>query len=155
MNSKILASAWGGNFNAGVAALGGLSMKMRKLIPMAALAMAAGLAASSAASANTLCPSQATPGGFGGTSTNVSGPLDGACGANSAVKLDIPASTDYGKLMFESSMPGFPAGLTVGGLAGASANVAFSSNGSDQPYFLLPFVDSSSSWAKATPQIKF
>jgi hypothetical protein len=115
-----------------------------------ALALTGGLATSSAADAATLCPNQATPGGFGGTATNVSGPLDGTCGANSAVRLDIPASTDYGKLAFSSGMSGFPTGLTLGGISGASANVAFTSQGSDQPYFLLPFVDSSDSLGQGT-----
>lgn len=111
--------------------------------------------APSTAKANTLCPSQATVGGFNNTSSTVAGPLDGSCGANSAVKIDIAHSNDYGKLQFGSGMPGFPAGLTLGGLAGASANVAFTSGGGDQPFFLLPFVDSTQSLgqANATDQI--
>jgi len=98
----------------------------------------------------TLCPSQATPGGFGGTATDVVGPLDGTCGAKSAVELDIPASTDYGKLQFNSGMTGWPTGLTLAGLGGLSANVDFSTSGLDQPYFLLPFVDSSDSLGQAS-----
>jgi hypothetical protein len=47
----------------------------------------------------------------------------------------------------------------LSGLSGgsASANVVFASKGSDQPYFLLPFVDSSGSLgqANATDQILF
>lgn len=116
-----------------------------------ALALVGGLAASSAANAVTLCPSAATVGGFGNTSTTVSGPLDGTCGANSAVKIDIADSTNYGKLMFPSGMPGFPTGLTLGGLAGASASadVVFTGNG-NQPFFLLPFIDSSNSLGQAS-----
>jgi hypothetical protein len=102
-----------------------------------------------------LCPNAATPGGFGGTATNVSGPLDGTCGPNSAVQLSIPAETDYGKLMFNSSMSGYPAGLTFGNLSSISANVAFSGQPGDQPYYLLAFTDASNSLgqASATDQI--
>lgn len=125
------------------------------LVVAATVGLTGGLATSSTANAGTLCPSQATPGGFGNTITSVSGPLDGTCGANSAVKIDIAASTSYGKLQFQSSMPGFPAGLTLGGLGDASAKVAFTTQGSDQPYFLLPFIDGSNSLgqASATDQI--
>ena len=109
----------------------------------------------SPASAVTLCPNLATVGGFGGTSTDVAGTLDGTCGADSAVQISLPASTDYGKLIFSSSITGYPAGLTLGGLNGLSADVSFTSAGSDQPYFLLPFVDSSSGLGQgsATDQI--
>jgi hypothetical protein len=120
-----------------------------------ALAILAGFGLMAPAKATTLCPNQATVGGLGETSTNVSGPLDGTCGANSAVKIDIADSQNEGKLAFQSTMPGFPAGLTLGGLGGASADVVFTSQGADQPYFLLPFVDSSDSLgqASATDQI--
>ena len=104
-----------------------------------------GLAGPARAGEVTLCPRQATPGGFGFTATVVSGPLDGSCGANSAVQLNIPASTDYGTLQFNASTPGYPTALTLGGLSGLSANVDFSSGGSDQPYFLLAFTDTSGS----------
>ena len=93
----------------------------------------------------TLCPSSATPGGFGGTATSVAGPLNGTCGANSAVRLDIPAEADYGKLMFNSSMTGYPAGLTLGTLVGLSANVDFTGQAGDEPYYLLAFTDTSNS----------
>lgn len=114
---------------------------------------AAALSMAPVAEAATLCPNQATPGGFGNTVTNVSGPLDGACGINSAVKIDIAQSTSYGKLQFQSSTPGFPPGLTLGALVSASANVVFS--GVNEPYFLLAFVDSSNSLGQgaATNQI--
>jgi hypothetical protein len=105
----------------------------------------AAFAAISPASAGmiTLCPNQATVGGFGETSTNVAGPLDASCGANSAVQINIQHTTDYGKLQFNSGMPGYPSGTTLGGLEGLSADV--SSSGAGQPYYLLSFVDSSSS----------
>lgn len=131
----------------------GYSRPLGALTGAMLLVLAGGLAASSPAKATTLCPSQATVGGFGNTSSTVIGPLDGTCGANSAVKIDIAHSTDYGKLEFRSTMPGFPAGLTLGALGGASAsaNVIFTSNGGDQPYFLLPFVDSSNSLGQGSP----
>jgi hypothetical protein len=58
-------------------------------------------------------------------------------------------------LAFSSSTPGYPAGLTLGGLAGASANVSFSGGAGDQPYYILVFTDSSDSLgqAAATDQI--
>jgi hypothetical protein len=133
------------------------SRPSRRFAFMIALALVGGLAASSMATANTLCPNQATVGGFGNTASAVSGPLDGTCGTNSAEKIDIADSTNYGKLQFQSGITGFPTGLTLGGLSGisASANVLFTSNGTDQPYFLLPFVDSSDSLGQgsATDQI--
>ena len=126
-------------------------------VGIGALAILVGFGLAAPATAATLCPNQASQGGFGDTFTPVSGPLDGTCGTNSAVKIDIPASTDYGKLLFNSGMPGFPPGLTLGGLSGgsASANVVFTSQGTDQPFFLLPFVDSSNSLGQgaATDQI--
>jgi hypothetical protein len=93
----------------------------------------------------TLCPSAATPGGFGGAATGVPGPLDATCGVNSAVMLAIPDSSDYGKLQFNSGMAGYPAPLTLGGLFGLSANVSYSTGGTDSPYYLLAFTDSSDS----------
>ena len=138
---------------------GTASDPLRKFVFVVTLALVGGLAASNIANANTLCPNQATVGGFGNTSSSVSGPLDGSCGANSAVKIDIANSTSYGKLVFSSGMPGYPTGLTLSGLSGgsASANVVFTSKGSDQPFFLLPFVDSSGSLGQgsATDQILF
>jgi hypothetical protein len=79
------------------------------------------------------------------TFTNVAGPLDATCGLNSAVNISLDHSTDYGRLAFDSSTPGYPAGLTLGGLLGASANVSFTSKGSDQAFFMLAFTDSSNS----------
>jgi hypothetical protein len=130
---------------------GSISKVTTSLAVLTAAVLASTFAPS--ASATTLCPNQATVGGIPGTfsSSTVSGPLDGTCGTNSAVKIDIDHSTGYGKLQFQSGMPGFPVGLTLGGLSGASANVAFTSAGSDQPYFLLPFVDSSGSLGQSDP----
>jgi PEP-CTERM motif len=123
----------------------------------AAVALLCSIGITSPASANVvLCPNAATPGGFGGTATNVSGPLDGTCGTDSAVKLDIPAETDYGKLQFNSGMSGYPAGLTLGNLSGATADVDFiPGQAGDQPYFLLDFTDSTNGLGQgsATDQI--
>jgi PEP-CTERM motif len=109
-----------------------------------------GLASPAKASAVTLCPSAAGVGGFGETKALVAGPLDGTCGANSAVEISIPASTDYGKLTFGSGTSGYPPGLTLGGLSGLSSDVLFTSGGSEQPYYLLAFTDSSVSLGQAS-----
>jgi PEP-CTERM motif len=102
----------------------------------------------SPASAIVVCPSGATVGGISQTSSNVSGPLDGACGANSAVQIAIPASTDYGKLTFNSSTPGFPT-VALSNLLGLSANVSFSGS-PDLPYYELAFFDGSDSLGQAS-----
>jgi hypothetical protein len=109
----------------------------------------------SGAATVTLCPNQATVGGFGETSMDVAGPLDGTCGANSAVQIGIADNQSEGKLIFGSTMPGYPNGLTLDGLLGLSANVSFTSGGSDQPYYILPFVDSTDGLGQshATDQI--
>jgi hypothetical protein len=122
----------------------------------ATLALLGLVGIASPARADTLCPSAATPGGFGGTATDVPGPLDGTCGPNSAVQLQIPEETDYGKLQFNSGMAGYPAGLTLGNLASLNADVLFSpGQAGDQPYYLLDFTDSSDTLgqANATDQI--
>jgi hypothetical protein len=126
---------------------------IRQVLPGTAAAVllcSFGLAYPARANAVTLCPSAATPGGFGGTATAVAGPLDGTCGTDSAIELSIPASTDYGKLMFNSSTSGYPAGLTLSGLSSLSANVSFTGGGSDQPYYLLAFTDSSLSLGQSS-----
>lgn len=103
----------------------------------------------------TLCPSDATVGGINETANGISGPLDGTCGAPSAIQLSIPHSTDYGKLEFTAGQPGFPQGLSLSGIISLSASVSFTTGGADQPYFLLPLVNSSQSLgqANATDQI--
>jgi PEP-CTERM motif len=126
-------------------------MRVSNIVAVAATVAACfGLAGAASAATVTLCPNQGGTGGATFTATNVAGPLDGMCGANSAVRLDIPASTDYARLQFNASTPGYPAGLTLGGLAGMSANVQFSSGGSDQPYYMLVFTDSSNSLGQAS-----
>src|ERR1039457_674722 len=80
-----------------------------------------------------LCPSLANQGGSGSdTFLAVSGPLDGTCGANSAVQFGITKETDYARLMWDSSVTNYPAGLTLGNLVGLSASVpAFSGQPGD------------------------
>jgi PEP-CTERM motif len=121
----------------------------------ALLACSFGLTGTAQAGEVTLCPNQASVGGFGGTTTDAPGPLDGTCGANSAVQTSLPDSQDEASLTFSSSTPGYPSGLTLGSLLGLSADVSFTSDGTDQPYFILRFVDSSDSLgqASATDQI--
>jgi hypothetical protein len=102
-----------------------------------------------------LCPSAGTTGGDGtGTFTYVPGPLDGTCGANSAVEMSIPNAVNYAKLTFSSTTAGYPAGLTLGGLSGLSAGVTLDA-ASDQPYYELAFTDLSDSLGQtaATDQI--
>jgi hypothetical protein len=98
----------------------------------------------------TLCPSGATVGGISETAAGVSGPLDGTCGAPSAIQLSIPHSTDYGKLEFAPGQAGYPQGLTLSNIITLSASVAFTTSGSDQPYFILPLIDSSQSVGQAS-----
>jgi hypothetical protein len=100
-----------------------------------------GLASPVDAAEVTLCPSAAGVAGTNYTATDVPGPLDAACGTNSAVNITIPASTDYGRLAFSSSTPGYPAGLALGGLLGLSADVSFT-GASNQPFYMLAFVNS-------------
>lgn len=90
-----------------------------------------------------LCPSAANQGGAGSdTFTNVVGPLDGTCGANSAVNMHIDIETDYARLRFDSSVANYPAGLTLGNLVGLSADVQdFTGQPGDQPYYILAFTD--------------
>jgi hypothetical protein len=90
----------------------------------------------------TLCPGGATVGGINESSSAVSGPLDGTCGAPSAIQLSIPQSTDYAKLEFIPGQSGYPQGLTLSGIVSLSASVSFTTGGSDKPYMLLPLVDS-------------
>ena len=115
-----------------------------------ALLWAVGLGGQARATEVTLCPNAGTPAVYGtGTSpsdiSDGAGPLDGTCGSNSAVTISVPHSTDEGKLQFNSSTPGYPTGLALGGLLGLSANVSFTSHGSDQPFYMLAFTDPSKS----------
>jgi hypothetical protein len=110
----------------------------------AALGLLGLVAISNPAMANdyTLCPSGANQGGIGQTFTDVSGPLDGTCGANSAVTMSIPVETDYARLLWDSSVTNYPPGLTLGTLDGISADIpTFSGQPGDQPYYMLAFTD--------------
>jgi len=84
-----------------------------------------------------LCPNAAAQGGFGNSFTDVPGPLDSTCGANSAVTMGVSIPTNYAKLTFSPATAGYPPGLTLGNLAGMSADVS-----GDQPYYELAFTDS-------------
>jgi hypothetical protein len=119
---------------------------LKQVLPSSAVAVALlGLVAITSparADSYVLCPNAANAYVTSGTITNVPGPLDASCGAPSAVKIDIPTETNYGRLRFDSGVPGYPATLTLGNLAGLSANVpAFTGQPGDQPYFMLVFTD--------------
>ena len=123
---------------------------MKKLV-FSLLAVITAIAITPSARAGTLCPNQAAQGGFGGqTYTNVSGPLDGTCGTNSAVTAAIPSDTDYAKLTWTTSNSGYPAGLTLGNLGGVTASVSLSPSGADQPFYLLSFTDPGDSFLGTT-----
>ena len=94
-----------------------------------------------------LCPSAANQNGSGlYTFTSVAGtPI---C-ANSAVKIDIPTEGDYARLMWDSTVAAYPAGLTLGNLAGLSADVIFTGQPGDQPYYMLAFTDNAKSLGQA------
>src|SRR6185436_13542866 len=71
----------------------------------------------------TLCPDAAVDrSGNNGTFTNLPGP-NTPCSAGSAVRLDIPASTDYARLAWHSGDTGYPSPLTIGNLGGLSGDV--------------------------------
>lgn len=108
-------------------------------LALAGLAAAAMMSARPA-SAVTICPSNGTVGGFGNTATFVSG----SCGPASGVNIALQASTDYGKLTFDNTSAGFPS-ITLSQLLGLSANVSFTSAGSDQPYYEFAFQDPTAS----------
>jgi hypothetical protein len=60
--------------------------------------------------------------------------------------MDVTTETDYARLMWDSSVTNYPAGLTLGNLVGLSASVpAFSGQPGDQPYYMLAFTDLSDS----------
>ena len=93
--------------------------------------------------ASSLCPSAATDiSGYGGdTVTYVTGTIDGSCGTGGAVALALPnQQTGYVRAEWTPSSAGYPAGLTLGNLAGISATVENSYGG--QPFYMLSFYDS-------------
>ena len=144
-----------GVVSAGLAEIYGkesLSMKslkfrfLKQVLPSSAVAVALlGLVAITSparADSYVLCPSAANAYVTSGSITNVPGPLDGSCGADSAVKLSIPTETQYGRLRFDSGVAGYPTTLTFGNLVGLSADVpAFTGQPGDQPYYMLAFTD--------------
>jgi hypothetical protein len=113
---------------------------------LAAIALTGLLGVSSPATASsvTLCPNAATNQNGAGsfTFTSVAGPLDGTCGAKSAVKMDIAKETDYARLAWMSSDAGYPSPLTLGNLTALSADVLLvAGQPADQPFYMLSFVD--------------
>jgi len=121
-----------------------------KRFAYALIAIAVAIAITPAALASTLCPNQAAKGGFSNTFTAASGPLDGTCGANSAVTMSIPDGTDYAKLTWNSSNSGYPAGLTLGNLGGVTSSVSYATSGADNPYYELAFTDPGDSFLNTT-----
>jgi len=106
------------------------------------------------AGAVVLCPTTGVVGGFGYTSGTSSEPAGSTC--STAVTISLTDSQDEGKLQFGSSTPGFPS-LTLGSFASgavggvsASADVSFSSAGSDEPYFILAFTDTGDDLGQGT-----
>ena len=56
--------------------------------------------------------------------------------------MSIPKETDYARLRFDSGVAGYPAGLTLGNLAGLNADVLFTpGQAGGQPYYMLVFTD--------------
>jgi hypothetical protein len=88
--------------------------------------------------ASTICPG-ATPYIYSdGTATNVPGPLDSLCGANSAVQLAISDDTYGASIYWGTDLTG----LTVGSVGGVDASVEFSADvASDEPYWIVDFHD--------------
>jgi len=129
----------------------------KEMLPSSAVAVALlGLVAiAGPARADSLCPSAANQNGSGSYSiTGVAGPLDSTCGADSAEQLTIGNATDYARLAWDSSVPGYPAGLTLGNFGGASAQVGLD-GALDQPFYMLAFTDSTDGLGQtfATDQI--
>jgi hypothetical protein len=114
---------------------------------LALLAVATALAIAPAALAGTLCPSSAGTSGYGGdTFTNVVGPLDSSCGADSAVTMYIPNDTSgYARLEWTP-------GLTLGNLGGADASVVLNAAvPGDQAFYMLSFDASNVSLGQTNP----
>jgi len=108
--------------------------KLRFALP--AIVLAAMVAALPAKADLLLCPNAANQGGFGGdTFTALPGSQDATCGANSAVKMDIPTNTDYARLAWTGT------GLTLGTLGLTNATVTLVAPAGDQPYYMMTFQD--------------
>jgi hypothetical protein len=65
--------------------------------------------------------------------------------------MSIPAETDYARLMWDSTVAAYPPGLTLGTLAGAQADVRFTGQAGDQPYYMLAFTDSTGQLGQTLP----
>jgi hypothetical protein len=111
-------------------------MKVRTLIQFA---LVASLATTIPAMATTLCPSSAAFISSDGTSSDVPGPLDSSCGANSALNLAITNDSSEGAAVYWSAAQ---TGLTLGTLNSLDASVLFTADvAGDQPFFVLDFHD--------------
>jgi hypothetical protein len=90
------------------------------------------------AMASMQCPSTAGYlGNSGGTVSFVPGPLDGSCGANSAVNFALPNDASDDAAIYWSTAQ---TGLTVGTVSSLDAQVTFSADvAGDQPYYVLDF----------------
>ena len=121
-----------------------------KKFSLALLALAAALAITPAALADSLCPNTAQTGGFGATYSNVSGP-NGTCGAGTAVTMSLTNDKNEAKLYWSPGAAGYPTGLTLGNLPGINASVSFSpGTGGDQPYFMFSFTNPGDSFLNTT-----
>jgi hypothetical protein len=98
-----------------------------------------GLVGITSSRADTLCPTTANQNGSGNYSfTTLPGPAGSPCA--SAVQITINTAQDYARLAWDSSSAGYPAGLTLGNIASASAQVGLDEAG-DQPFYMLAFTD--------------
>jgi hypothetical protein len=102
------------------------------MLPSSAIAIALlGLFANPArADVYSICPSIATTGGDGTGSFTSNG-----CSET----MTIPGATNYAKLTWAGTTPGYPASLTLGNLSNISADVTGLSGGN--PFYELAFTD--------------
>jgi len=120
---------------------------MKKL---ALFAIVSVLAATPAAFAGSVCPNSGAPGGFTNTITNVPGPRDWTCGANSAVNLYIASNADYAKMTYSASDAGYPGYMDFANITGINAAVQFTAQqAGDQPFYALSFFDPAKSVGQA------
>lgn len=129
---------------------------LKKVLPSSAIASAGlgllGFVSLATADTYTLCANAANQDGMGSfTFNDVAGPLDGTCGANSAVNMSITTEPDYARLRWDSSATNYPTGLTLGNLGGMNADIRSFTPGEagDQPYFMLVFTDATQGLGQA------
>ena len=127
---------------------------LKQVLPSSAAALALlailGITTPARATSFQLCPNAASQNGSGSDTftPTVGGPLD--CGTLSAVTMSISKETDYARLLWDPSVAGYPAGLTLGNLAGLTAAVLENAGQpGDQPFYMLAFTDASDSLGQA------